>query len=503
MSWASRRKTTREEDIAYCLLGLFDVNMPLLYVEGRRRAFERLQEEILKRSTDQSCLAWICFRDMPQSCLSHHPADFSLCGNVLQSKKNARSFTIDSEGIQIRLPLRAFSPSRHLFYAFLDCTDGYSSTSSIAIPLRSINREETHFIRLHGPRLELTLSKSDRMVLKSICILRRPPIRKMPVIQLPPGPCFASFPSDLVDEGLEKPPTVPFSSHDRFAVIHTIPQTLGEPLYYVVLVEILDAENYSTSVAVIPLPEFDKELVYTHLRERVKATHTTTRQSVKLSKTLPGEIVASTLWSYDGIAECEVLSLSVEVIADSQRQWKLNLQRGIFKLVTLHTFFSPRFWEPILEHLAGNWPMLQLLLAYFVFDTLFLVSLSLVPTNIIGSMVIMKILADVMLLNGSDSHLLLQLFTYVVHEAIMFNFLKNLNNMLKFLTTTTAIICIFILCGLLICCYIWIYEVYYLHGQTPKYIQRYNIWKSDEDTKALLRKAYERESSPPRLPRFR
>ena len=36
MSWASRRVTTRDEDIAYCLLGIFDVNMPLLYGEGEK-----------------------------------------------------------------------------------------------------------------------------------------------------------------------------------------------------------------------------------------------------------------------------------------------------------------------------------------------------------------------------------------------------------------------------------------------------------------------------------
>jgi len=48
MQWASTRTTTRVEDIAYCLLGIFGVNMPLLYGEGPR-AFVRLQEEILKR----------------------------------------------------------------------------------------------------------------------------------------------------------------------------------------------------------------------------------------------------------------------------------------------------------------------------------------------------------------------------------------------------------------------------------------------------------------------
>ena len=44
MSWASKRVTTRKEDMAYCLLGIFDVNMPLLYGEGAK-AFGRLQEE--------------------------------------------------------------------------------------------------------------------------------------------------------------------------------------------------------------------------------------------------------------------------------------------------------------------------------------------------------------------------------------------------------------------------------------------------------------------------
>lgn len=36
MSWAANRSTTRPEDVAYCLLGLFDTTMPLLYDEGER-----------------------------------------------------------------------------------------------------------------------------------------------------------------------------------------------------------------------------------------------------------------------------------------------------------------------------------------------------------------------------------------------------------------------------------------------------------------------------------
>jgi hypothetical protein len=56
-SWMARRSTTRVEDEAYCLLGLLDINMPLLYGEGEK-AFVRLQEAILSASDDISLLGW-------------------------------------------------------------------------------------------------------------------------------------------------------------------------------------------------------------------------------------------------------------------------------------------------------------------------------------------------------------------------------------------------------------------------------------------------------------
>ncbi len=57
MSWAAVRQTTRPEDEAYCLMGIFDIHMPTLYGEGRN-AFRRLQEEIMKRSIDTTLFAW-------------------------------------------------------------------------------------------------------------------------------------------------------------------------------------------------------------------------------------------------------------------------------------------------------------------------------------------------------------------------------------------------------------------------------------------------------------
>src|SRR5277367_1528826 len=57
MSWAARRETSRVEDRAYCLMGIFGIHMPLIYGEGER-AFVRLQEYIMKASDDHSLFAW-------------------------------------------------------------------------------------------------------------------------------------------------------------------------------------------------------------------------------------------------------------------------------------------------------------------------------------------------------------------------------------------------------------------------------------------------------------
>ncbi|KAK5081445.1 hypothetical protein LTR70_005806 [Exophiala xenobiotica] len=101
MSWAARRVTTRLEDQAYCLLGLFDVNMPLIYGEGRR-AFRRLQEEIVRRNNDLTIFAIdprpnaqpnsnlfaetpLEFRNMGAvRCFPHYPVDFAITNRGLR-----------------------------------------------------------------------------------------------------------------------------------------------------------------------------------------------------------------------------------------------------------------------------------------------------------------------------------------------------------------------------------------------------------------------------------
>ncbi len=115
MSWAAERKTKREEDIAYCLIGIFNVNMPMLYGEGLK-AFTRLQEEIMKESSDQSLFAWSYppeFANLPNygGVLSPHPARFLHSADIdsfegsEQFDTGTEPYAMTNQGLRIRLPV--------------------------------------------------------------------------------------------------------------------------------------------------------------------------------------------------------------------------------------------------------------------------------------------------------------------------------------------------------------------------------------------------------------
>jgi hypothetical protein len=69
LSWAAKRKTKREEDAAYSLLGIFDIHMPLIYGEGREKALIRLYKEIEESSKDKSAT-------LPPALFSKHEDEF-------------------------------------------------------------------------------------------------------------------------------------------------------------------------------------------------------------------------------------------------------------------------------------------------------------------------------------------------------------------------------------------------------------------------------------------
>ncbi|KAG1883505.1 hypothetical protein F4604DRAFT_1677808 [Suillus subluteus] len=74
LRWASNRYTTREEDIAYSLFGIFDIKLPVIYGEKRQKALGRLLQEIIAHSGDITALDWVGQSSNFNSCL---PADIS------------------------------------------------------------------------------------------------------------------------------------------------------------------------------------------------------------------------------------------------------------------------------------------------------------------------------------------------------------------------------------------------------------------------------------------
>jgi hypothetical protein len=124
MSWAASRRTTRIEDRAYSLMGIFDVNMPLLYGEGEK-AFHRLQEEIMRTSDDHSLFAWGLpaqvktmqeYLDASPTASTVHmrglfadsPSDFTFsdCIHVLQDLQSTVPPMVFNNGVRIELQVK-------------------------------------------------------------------------------------------------------------------------------------------------------------------------------------------------------------------------------------------------------------------------------------------------------------------------------------------------------------------------------------------------------------
>jgi hypothetical protein len=152
MSWASNRETTKTEDIAYCLMGIFNVNMPLLYGEGER-AFVRLQEEIMRSSYDHSLFAWNhhfpntvfgsrvgTMVDRPLlgvGLLAPHPVAFETSANIIPHTTRTEPYAITNRGLRIHLRLLENHQRRgeHTHFAILQCSYKNSFDTAIAIPI--------------------------------------------------------------------------------------------------------------------------------------------------------------------------------------------------------------------------------------------------------------------------------------------------------------------------------------------------------------------------------
>ncbi|KAI6134451.1 hypothetical protein EV401DRAFT_1365195 [Pisolithus croceorrhizus] len=174
MSWAAHRKTSRVEDRAYSLMGLLGVNMPMLYEEGSK-AFQRLQLEIIRASSDYSIFAWNLKGQFLEhgSVLADDPSCFRGCTDVEKvapsgftkeleqymrqdglflskdaSKLGSSQSNVDfpqlsrwdvtNVGIQVWLPIIPHRGSSYL-KAILPCRDRYGNLIAIDFEFRGLN----------------------------------------------------------------------------------------------------------------------------------------------------------------------------------------------------------------------------------------------------------------------------------------------------------------------------------------------------------------------------
>lgn len=138
MSWAAKRETTRVEDRAYSLLGIFQINMPMLYGEGRK-AFQRLQEEILRNSVDHSIFAWEVgsSKEYTTRILAPSPRFFRNANNVVSfnTGNRHRGYRMTNSGLEITLPIiRPWNDRFDQGLALLEC--GYETDLSTILALQ-------------------------------------------------------------------------------------------------------------------------------------------------------------------------------------------------------------------------------------------------------------------------------------------------------------------------------------------------------------------------------
>ncbi|KAI8725361.1 HET domain-containing protein [Fusarium sp. LHS14.1] len=182
MSWASDRSTTRREDLAYCLMGIFSINMPLLYGEGER-AFIRLQEEIMRVSDDHSLFAWKC-ADGRGGLLAPSPVAFKDSGNIIPRNlfmPYNSPFTLTNKGVHLDLPFIGLG-DRGTGLAVLSCTQVGDPDKLVAIYLRDMFLTMEHFERCDCEKFQLiSLSKfrPAEYPTRSLCIALRGPNQRL------------------------------------------------------------------------------------------------------------------------------------------------------------------------------------------------------------------------------------------------------------------------------------------------------------------------------------
>lgn len=187
MSWAAYRSTTRIEDAAYSLMGLFNVFMPMLYGEGKR-AFIRLQEEIIKQTEDYTIFSWKA--NIPgatsRGIFAHSPDEFRVVGpgQIVprlsyphQQPDQYPPPSLTSRGLVLTLPVLECTSDKSTFLGWVSCSspkedDSLEEPTLLCIRLREIRSTPQLFARSSPEKLEArAITDLHHFKQQTICVL--------------------------------------------------------------------------------------------------------------------------------------------------------------------------------------------------------------------------------------------------------------------------------------------------------------------------------------------
>lgn len=165
------------EDTAYCLMGLFDINVPLLYGEGEK-AFIRHQDEIMKDMDDQTLFLWETDNMSP-----HMPPQGLLAQSPAELKGSADTWSCITFP-KLVSPLRPRTEGLHstsrLEHGGDMCTMIYECQAAskpdirlIGIKLQSIPDCDSQFLRVNHPLIrDISVGALHGAVLETVYVIK-------------------------------------------------------------------------------------------------------------------------------------------------------------------------------------------------------------------------------------------------------------------------------------------------------------------------------------------
>ena len=375
MSWAANRHTTREEDLAYCLLGLFDVYLPLIYGEGSN-AFIRLQEAISQVTYDLSLFAWTDLdhqekRQEYRGIFALSPAEFKGCHYFWRSASwvfPKNEYTITNKGVRIvanlyeaadvdqedycLLNLECWGPDL-VFIRLVQTPDGYvrdrSDTVILvswldALKLPRSQRREIYMSKTVTPALSEELTKRLRrgyyVEIDNQTLFKFTLVRKFPnnLWNMRKG-CFMIGPNEEFTGLLELSISSNFDSMEQNEQLAILGSSFQWPRVFIVLdtrsrISAVGADNWQPWAAILPNQE-GNDIAHWPLEcsfDIVSAVRSLYEPHPWSTDYVPGPLVVSSMPTGDGVIYGDGFRLTVTVTACTDEMKTRNTNRLVINI---------------------------------------------------------------------------------------------------------------------------------------------------------------------------